>query len=198
MTEDILAPDDDDSRRDGEQLERRTVKTFERWGYTAKRREPLIKTEADVVACREESRDEPADFVIAECKNWARRSIDPPIIYKLVMQAFIGRAMPVLVHTTHLTDRAWTLAQAYDVRLLTDMELHDHDDLPPLPKYRPPNNRQPHRYSRAPYRFRDRPTPVLIRRGNDTEAPVFGGPPTGPCYVTDRTGHNDYGADDKE
>ncbi len=39
--------------------------------------------------------------------------------------------MPVLCHTSRLTDRAWRLAQAYDVRLLSLEDLEG-DHLPPL------------------------------------------------------------------
>jgi hypothetical protein len=197
MAEDLSADDDEDSRRDGARLERRTVETFEEWGYFAKRGETLIQTEVDVVASRKEFRQEPTDFVVAECKNWTARPIGPPVIFRLVMQAYIGHAMPVLVHTTRLTERAWTLAQAYDIRLLTDKDLYEHDDLPPLPEWRPPSHRRPHRRPLAPSEYQEMPSPVLIRHAGDSEAPVLGGPAKGPCYVTDRSGHGDYGPNEK-
>jgi len=44
--------------------------------------------------------------------------------------------MPVLCHTSYLSDRAWRLAQAYDVLLLRSEDF-EHDELPALTIQRP-------------------------------------------------------------
>jgi len=91
-------------------LEIQLQQALEEWGYATVRREPLVALTADVVACRQEPRDEPADYLVAECKDWQSRAIDESVIIRLCLLAFLGRGMPVLCHTSRLTDRAWRLA----------------------------------------------------------------------------------------
>ncbi|TYT61771.1 hypothetical protein [Natrialba swarupiae] len=108
----------------------------------------------------------------------------------------MGRAMPVLCHTSRLTDRAWRLAQAYDVRLLSLEDLEG-DHLPPLTRKPPPKDAQAHRQSVPPGALRETP-PIPLQRLQDDppkmnlEGPVYPGAETAPCYVADRTGHEKY------
>ena len=179
----------------GAWLERQLKKALEEWGYAATRREPVVALTADVVACRRDHRDEPADYLVAECKDWQSRSIDESVIIRLCLLAFLGRAMPVLCYTTRLTDRAWRLAQAFDVRLLTLRDLEG-DELPPLTCERPPEDADVHRTSVNPWSLRTTPPVPLLRmhagQPVDIETPVFFPNTSAPCYVPDRTGHEDY------
>lgn len=177
----------------GTWLEQRVAKTLEEWGYRTKTGESLLGLEADVIARREEIDNEPEDFLVVECKDWATRLIGEEVIIRLCLVAFLGRAMPVLCHTTHLTDRAWHLAQLLDVRLITREQLSQYDDLPPLTTHRPPYFQGGHRKNSRIEHLRDNPPVLLTRTGSfEQEAPVFSGPAKGPCYVTDRTGHEEY------
>jgi hypothetical protein len=177
-------------------LEIQLQQALEEWGYAAARREPLVALTADVVACRQEPRDEPADYLVAECKDWQSRAIDESVIIRLGLLAFLGRAMPVLCHTSRLTDRAWRLAQAFDVRLLTVEDL-DGDELPPLTRKRPPKAADIHRDSISPETLRHTPPVTLCRPPHDRpdadiEAAVFSPTKSAPCYVPDRSGHEAY------
>ena len=178
----------------GEWLEDRVTTTLEEWGFRTTKRTQLIALTADVAARREDPQDDPSDFLVVECKDWATRPVGKQTIIRLCLLAFIARAMPVLCHTTHLTDRAWELAQAYDVRLLTLDDL-DNDQLPPLTHRRPPAGTTPHRQGALPRDVRSR-LPLLLCRTPaceyDIEGPVFGHPNAPPCYVPDRTGHDEY------
>lgn len=181
---------------EGEWLEIHLQQTLEDWGYATQRRVPIITLKADVVGRRQNLRNEPADYIVAECKDWQSRRIDKSVIIRLCLLAFIGRAMPVLCHTSRLTDCAWRLAQAYDVRLLKLEDLED-DDLPPLTKRRPPSDANTHRQSVSPSSLREHPPESLRRFGTDRpdfdiEGPVYSGTETAPCYVPDRTGHEEY------
>lgn len=180
----------------GEWLELRLQQALDNWGYATERRVDLIAQEADIVACRHDPLNEPADYLVAECKDWESRLITTVEINRLCLLAFIGRAMPVLCHTTELTEDAWGLAQAYDVRLLTLADLEG-DDLPPLTRQRPPRNADTHRQSVAPETLRTRPPMPLLRLQSDQpemdlDGPVYAGSETAPCYVPDRTGHEAY------
>lgn len=180
----------------GEWLELRLQQALEIWGYATERRVPIVAMTADAVACREAHRNEPADDLVAECKDWASRPIDASVIIRLCLLAFIGRAMSVLCHTSRLTDRAWRLAQVYDVRLLTIEDL-DADDLPPLRRKRPPRDADTHRQSIPLESLQETPPVPLQRLQNDTlemdlESPVYPSGETAPCYVPDRTGHEGY------
>lgn len=179
----------------GQWLEKRLAETLESWGYITKRREDIIALEADVTARRKEFCDRPDDFVVAECKDWHTNIIKERHIIRLCLLAFSARAMPVLCHTTQLTERAWKLAQAYDVRLLTLEDLEG-DELPPLTWCRPPREATRHRQPKHPEEFRAvGPMPAtFLRFGVEKlcEAPIYGGSHTSPCYVVDRTGHEDY------
>jgi len=180
----------------GAWLEIQLKQTLNDWGYAAARREPIVALTADVVACRRDGHNEPSDYLVAECKDWQSRSIDESVIIRLCLLAFLGRAMPVLCHTSRLTDRAWRLAQAFDVRLLTLEDL-DRDKLPPLTRKRPPKAADIHRDSIFPESLREKPPFILHRLPYDSpdidiEAPVFSASKQGPCYVPDRTGHEKY------
>jgi len=200
MHDDDLDPDRDTTpgrgQGHGEWLEIRLQQALEDWGYGTARRKSIIAMTADVVARRKGSTNEPADFIIAECKDWQDRPIDDSVIIRLCLLAFMGRAMPVLCHTSRLTDRAWKLAQAYDVRLLTLEDL-ERDQLPALTKRRPPRNVDVHRSSTRPEALRTTPPTILQRLQDespdvDVEAPVYDRTVTAPCYVPDRTDHGQY------
>ena len=68
---------------------------------------PVVALTADVVACRRDHLDEPADYLVADCKDWQSRPLDEAVIIRLCLLAFLSRAMPVLWHTTrlHLRER---------------------------------------------------------------------------------------------
>lgn len=180
----------------GDWLEIHLQQTLEEWGYATQRRVPIIALTADVVACRKNPGNEPTDYIVAECKDWASCCIDESVIIRLCLLAFMGRAMPVLCHTSQLTERAWDLAQAYDVRLLRLEDL-DADDLPPLTEMRPPRDAGTNRESVPPESLREN-LPIELRRLQNQrpdfniEGPVYSGPETGPCYVPDRMGHEEY------
>jgi len=180
----------------GEWLENRLAETLESWGYLTAQREQLLELTADVVAKRKPYRQEPTDYLICECKDWANRAIGEETIIRLCLMAFIGGAMPVLCHTTYLTDRAWKLAQVYDVRLLTHDDLFK-DQLPPLTKLRPPRGTYGHRHERGLFSFRSQVATMLRRYAVDDypdhlRGPVFEHPTDPPCYVPDRTGRDEY------
>jgi Holliday junction resolvase len=180
----------------GTWLERKLQRALQTWGYATERRVPIVAQNADVVAGRRNLADEPSDYLVAECKDWASRPIDESVIIRLCLLAFMARAMPVLCHTSRLTDRAWRLAQAYDVRLLLLEDL-DADALPPLTRKRPPADAQTHRQSISPKALRETPPIPLHRLQRDSpdmdlQGPVYLGSETAPCYVPDRTGHEEY------
>ena len=180
----------------GEWLENRLAETLESWGYLTAQREQLLELTADVVAKRDSHRGEPSDYLVCECKDWANKPIGEETIIRLCLLAHIGSAMPVLCHTTYLTDRAWKLAQVYDVRLLTYSDLFK-DRLPPLTKLRPPRGTLSHRHERDHLSFRSSLTMMLRRHAVDDypdhlSGPAFERPSDPPCYVPDRTGRDDY------
>ena len=180
----------------GEWLENRLAETLESWDYMTSQREQLLALTADVVARRESQRDEPTDYLVCECKDWATRPIDEQPIIRLCLLAHIGGAMPVLCHTSHLTDRAWKLAQAFDVRLLTLDDLRK-DRLPPLTTNRPPRGTHNHRQGYHPLVFRSSLPMMLCRHANDDHPDCLSGPAfensqDPPCYVPDRSGHDEY------
>ncbi len=178
----------------GTWLEARVAEALEEWGYHTETRVELLALEADVIARRNELQDEPEDFLVVQCKDWEEQRIDKEPIIRLCLLAFVARAMPVLCHTSRLTQQAWELAQAYDVRLLNLFRLQ-YDELPPLTKYRPPRGMMPHRQERFYADLRS-DIPVMFwsdRKSEvDLEGPVFGEPNDPPCYVADRTGHTEY------
>lgn len=202
----MSSPDDEDvdkkdtpgrGQGNGKWLEQKLAEALKRWGYMTELRRRVIALETDVIARREEFRNRPDDFIVAECKDWTNRAIDESVIIRLCLLAFSARAMPVLCHTSHLTDRAWRIAQAYDVRLLTLSDLN-RDELPPLTLGRPPRETAHHRRPKHPDEFRAvnaLPT-MFLRFGVDKvcEAPIYSGSNTSPCYVVDRSGHEDYKA----
>ena len=102
--------------------------------------------------------------------------------------------MPVLCHTSYLSDRAWQLVQAYDVLLLRP-ENFEYDELA-LTIQRSSRTTATHRQPKYPSQFRAVQTiPAMFKRfGAEKvcEAPIYGGAISSPCYVVDRTGHEDY------
>lgn len=181
------------SQGSGEWLEEQLQQALEDWGFDVNRRVTLLILEADVIATRRRPVDEPSDFVIAECKDWEHRSVGHKVIIRLCLLAYIANAMPLLCHTTNLTERAWELAQAYDVRLVTANGLTRYDRLPPLSRVRPPSGTLTHRAEAFADEFRSPPHPQLHRlTDRDVEAAAFKQGPIAPCYVRNRTGHGEY------
>lgn len=200
----MSSPDDEDvdkkdspgrGQGNGEWLEQQLAEALEEWGYITERREDIIALEADVIARRKEFRDCPDDYIVAECKDWSTRPIGEETIIRLCLLAFSARAMPVLCHTSYLSDRAWQLAQAYDVLLLTPEDFR-WDELPSLTIQRPSRKTATHRQPKYPSQFRAvRAIPAMFMRFQGErvcEAPIYGSSITSPCYVVDRTGHEDY------
>lgn len=109
---------------DGRWLEFQLAQAFRRWGYHASTHETVYGLEVDVTAQRQEKRDRPTDWLIAECKDWKDRPITPEVLFRLCMLAFTSGAMPVLCHTTELTNRAERIARKWEVRVLTLEDLH--------------------------------------------------------------------------
>jgi len=109
---------------DGRWLEYQLERALGRWGYRADTRQHLFSLEVDVVATRKEKRQEPSDWIVAQCKDWTSDPITPAVLFRLCTVAFACRAMPVLCHTTELTPRAEQLAREFEVRVLdlTDLE----------------------------------------------------------------------------
>lgn len=204
-TDDTTMTDDDsiDPPRDetpgrgqgrGSWLEEHAAETLEEWGYKTETRVELLALSTDILACREEPQNDPDDYLVVQCKDWEERPIGKQPIIRLCLLAFVARAMPVLCHTSRLSQQAWELAQAYDVRLLnlTDLE---YDQLPPLTACRPPSGTEPHRDEKLASEYRSALPAMLWMRSrpdDDIEGPVFGQPDDPPCYVTDRTGHKEY------
>ena len=121
---DVPPRNDTDGRQngDGRWLEHQLSNSLQRWGYRTQLREPIYGLEVDVVARRDPKHDDPTDWIVAQCKDWESRPITPDMIFRLCMLAFTAKAMPVLCHTTQLTDRAKEIANTWEVRVL---ELND-------------------------------------------------------------------------
>jgi len=199
-TDSEKATDDSSSREyppgrgpgEGQWLEQQLAEALERWGYRAVTRQNLLGLETDVLAQRKALQDEPEDYVVGECKDWVTTPVNHHEIIKLCLRAFVARAMPVLCHTSQLTERAWELAQIFDVRLV-NLEDLEKDSLPPLTTYRPPSGTYSHKSETRVEELRPYLPQILSRRvSQEIEAPVFGRAAKGPCYVVDRTGHDDY------
>ena len=109
---------------DGRWLEYQLQRAFQRWGYRAEMRETVYNLEVDVVARRNKEPREPSDWLLAECKDWESRPVTADVVYRLCMLAFTCRAMPVLCHTTSLTEEARRIARNWEVRVLTLSDLH--------------------------------------------------------------------------
>jgi len=109
---------------DGRWLEFQLRNALNRWGYQADVRETAYGVEIDVVAVRREKQDDPTDWIVAECKDWESRPITPEVIFRLCMLAYTCRAMPVLCHTTNLTERALEIARTWEVRVLKLEDLY--------------------------------------------------------------------------
>lgn len=178
---------------EGSWLENKLADTLSDWGYRTSQGEHLFGLEVDVLGRREEMNDEPTDFIVAECKDWSSHLIPEEVIIRLCLTAYIARAMPVLCHTTKLTSRAWDLAQKLDVRLLSVNQLDSYDGLPPLTYDRPPLSHKPHASDLWIDVIRSSLPVFVTRKGlSDVEAAAFYSGGDGPCYVTDREGHQEY------
>ena len=145
-----------------------------------------------MVARRTHLRDEPDDFLVAECKDWHTSLVGRNAVAAISHRSLLARAMPVLVVAWDVTTPVWSLAQLLDVRIVTIDDLTN-ESLPPLTKHRPP---------RGTFRTRREPRvselrsdmPQLLRRRSDLdiEAPVFYAGGRGPCYVPDTKGNDEY------
>ncbi|PHQ43222.1 hypothetical protein Z052_05215 [Halorubrum sp. C191] len=188
-------PIDDSLEHDptsGRWLERETAEAFERWGYRTMRNEYLFGLETDVVARRETLQNDPADYLVAECKDWHTRLVERQAVADISHRALLARAMPVLVVAWGVTNRAWALAQMLDVRILTLEDLSA-DSLPPLTEHRPPRGTLRTRREPSVREFRRPLPPILMRQSTrDVEAPVFYASSNSPCYVPDRDGNDAY------
>jgi len=103
---------------DGRWLEHQLSNSLQRWGYRTQLREKIYGLEVDAIARRDPKQDDPTDWIVAQCKDWESRPITPDVIFRLCMLAFTCKAMPVLCHTTRLTDRAKEIANKWEVRVL--------------------------------------------------------------------------------
>ena len=176
----------------GRWLERETAEAFKRWGYQTTRNEYLFGLETDVVARRADLQNDPADYLVAECKDWHTTLVGRDAVADISHRALLARAMPALVVGWGVTTQAWWLAQVLDVRILTIDDLNK-DSLPPLTERRPPRGTL--RTRREPYvsELRSNMPQLLKRRSNlDIETPVFFDGGCGPCYVPDRDGNDKY------
>lgn len=202
IREQIDALSDPNSRREdtepehdptnGRWFEKYVADKLEGWGYRTSRNEQLFGLETDVVAQRDEHRNEPTDYLVVECKDWQTTRVPHEAVEDIALRALLARAMPVLAVSWSVTDKAWTLAQVLDVRILTGEDLHK-DSLPPLTERRPPRGTFRTRREASIAAFRDH-MPLLLQRwsGVDVEAPVFHPSSDSPCYVPDRTGNDEY------
>ena len=102
----------------GAWLEWELSRALDRWGYTRDENVRVYGVEVDVVARRRHPHNEPSDWILAECKDWADRAIPEEVIFRLCMLAFTCKAMPVLCHTSTLTERAAEIARNWEVRVL--------------------------------------------------------------------------------
>ena len=175
---------------DGDWLEDQVELALIRWDYRTKRNVQIYGVEIDIAAYRRRPPDDPSDWLVVESKDWADRPITEDVIFRLATLAFTARAQPVLVTTTNLTDRAWRIAQAWDVRLLSLEDLQ-RETLPPLTRRRIPpttddEDADPLRASEVRGDI-----PFIYHRSgvDEVEAPVFADHTPAPCYVPDRTGN---------
>ena len=100
--------------------------------------------------------------------------------------------MPVLVVSWDVTTSAWWLAQLLDVRIVTIDDLTN-ESLPPLTQHRPPRGTFRTRREPRVSELRDTVPQLVDRRSDlDIEAPVFYAGGSGPCYVPDRAGNDEY------
>lgn len=159
----------------GEWLEDQVAAAFRRWGYWTELKDTVYGLEVDVVGQRREPQQKPTDKVVVQCKHWTGKRITPKVIYRLCMVSFACRAMPVLCHTTELTDRAEQIAADWEVRVLTLEDLN-RDSLP-TPRLYPPTSSKDAIQSETGSERIDRPTvretrgsvPGLFRDGFGTE-----------------------------
>ncbi|MDJ1434222.1 restriction endonuclease [Halostagnicola sp. A-GB9-2] len=108
----------------GQWLEYQLERALRRWGYRVDRNVHVFSQEVDVVAVRHEKEGTPTDWILAQCKDWESTRITTETIYRLCLMAFTSRAMPVLCHTTALTEDARRIARHWEVRVLTLEDLH--------------------------------------------------------------------------
>ncbi|ELZ51123.1 hypothetical protein C464_01546 [Halorubrum coriense DSM 10284] len=185
-------PTVDHDPTNGRWLEAKFAETLERWGYLTARNEHIFGLETDVIARHKPLRDEPDDFIVAECKDWNTTLVGRNAVASISHRAALGRAMPVLVVAWGVTTPAWYLAQRLDVRIVTSEDLRK-NSLPPLTEHRPPQGTLRTRREPRVRELREMVPALLDRRTDlDIEAPVFMGGIRSPCYVPDRTGNDEY------
>ena len=184
--------DADHDPTNGRWLEKKFADALKRWGYRTARNEHIFGLETDVVARRINLRGEPDDYVVAECKDWHTTLVRRKAVKSISHRAALARSMPVLVVAWGVTTPAWCLAQLLDVRIVTIDDLSK-DSLPPLTEHRPPRGTFRTRREPRVSELRDNMPQLLRRRSDlDIEAPVFYAGGSGPCYVPDRTGNDEY------
>lgn len=186
--------DPDHDTTNGRWLEAHVADRLEEMGYNTVRNKYLFGLETDVIARRKAPRDEPDDFIVVECKDWHRTSVQVDAVEGIALRAALARAMPILVVERTVTAAAWKRAQLLDVRIITDWDIHA-DRVPPLTRHRPPQGTLFPRREPSIYDLRDSLPVIITRRPSpqlDIEAPVFSGYRQGPCYVPDRTGNGEY------
>lgn len=191
-TDDRVDVDIDHDPVNGRWLEKKFAEALERWGYHTARNKHLFGLETDVIGRRSRMRDDPDDFIVAECKDWHTTLVGREAVASISHRAFLARAMPVLVVSWGVTTPAWCLAQLLDVRIVTIDDLSK-DSLPPLTEHRPPTGTYRTRREPCVSELRNR-IPDLLKRPSELEieAPVFFSGRQGPCYVPDRDGNDEY------
>ncbi|TKX40004.1 hypothetical protein [Halorubrum sp. CGM4_25_10-8A] len=191
-TDDRVDIDVDHDPVNGRWLEKKFAEALERWGYHTARNKHLFGLETDVIGRRSRMRNDPDDFIVAECKDWHTTLVGREAVASISHRALLARAMPVLVVAWGVTTPAWCLAQLLDVRIVTIGDLSK-DSLPPLTEHRPPTGTFRTRREPCVSELRNH-LPYLLKRPSelDIEAPVFFSGGRGPCYVPDRDGNDEY------
>ena len=185
-------PTVDHDPTNGRWLETEFATALEGWGYLTARNEHIFGLETDVIGRRNPLRDEPDDFIVAECKDWHTALVGRQAVASISHRALLARAMPILVVAWGVTTPAWYLAQLLDVRIVTIDDLTK-ESLPPLTEHRPPRGTFRTRREPRMSELRSDVPPLLDRQSDlDIEAPVFFAGGRGPCYVSDRKGNDEY------
>jgi hypothetical protein len=102
--------DIDHDPTNGRWLKKEFADALERWGYQTARNAHIFGLETDVVARRARLRDEPDDYIVAECKDWHTTLVGREAVASISHRALLARAMPVLVVAWGVTTQAWCLA----------------------------------------------------------------------------------------
>jgi hypothetical protein len=166
---------------DGRWLEYQLSNALIRWGYHTDMRENVYCVEIDVVASRRKKQNDPTDWIVAECKDWESRPITPDVIFRLCMLAYTCRAMPLLCHTTHLTERAMEIARTWEVRVLKLEDLY-RGSLPAPDALDIQYDIDTYRYPEALRESRSMLPIIFSNRPNNHFTYVPGYKPDGPLY----------------